>query len=183
MNTRRLSWSAAAALALLAPGVPRHAVVAAEPIDPLGVKLASSEIATVTDRTLGSYFGDLVSVSETHAGDCGATMRVSSGALKLSGAILALRRVSDCAGPKPVLALRFTVDETGADAVRAAMRRSLGTPTLDGPGAMGAPTLLWCDPQRVVGVVQDVPPGRAFSVFFVNQDRGGSSDPDAEQGG
>lgn len=177
-------WRNGFILALLCVAIASHAAIAAAP-DPaalLGSKLAAPELRAVTDRTLARYFGGLFTVSETHADDCGATMRIESGQLPLSGALLALRRVSDCAGPKPILALRFTVTQAGASAVEAAMRPALGKPCEDGPGAMGAPSLIWADAHRVLGVVEDKPPSTAFSVFYVNQEQTGSSDPGAEQG-
>ena len=164
------------ALVTLAP-----CIAAAGPLEQLGAKMASSQLEKITDRTLAEYFDGLVNMSETNQGTCGATIRTTSGTLPVAGAIVALRRVADCASPKPVLAIRLTITEAGADAVRGAMRPGLGAPCLDGPGAMAAPSLVWSDQHRMLGVVQDPPPGKAFSVFFVNQDTTGSSDPEAEQ--
>ena len=150
-------------------------------LETLGTKMASNQLQDVTDRTIADYFGGLIRFSESHRDDCGATMAVASGSLPVSRAILALRRVTDCAGPKPILALRLTVTQAGAEAVGAAMRPNLGKPCLDGPGAMKAPSLVWSDSHRLLGIVQDTPQSMAFSVFFVSHDVAGSSDADAEQ--
>ncbi len=163
------------AMALAAPAAQ------ASPMSALGELLASPEMTAVTDRTLAGYVGPALSVAETHAGDCGATMRITSGTIHVRTALLALRRVADCSGPKPILALRLTVDQPGASDVIEAMRKALPKPCFEGAGAQGAPSVVWSDPARLVGVVQDKPPGSAFSVFWVNQSASGSSDAASER--
>ena len=147
----------------------------------LGRRIAAPEMQAVTDRTLAAYLGPAVHVTETHAGDCNASVRISSAFLQVRTALLALRRVSDCGAPKPILALRLTVDQAGASAVAAPMRAALGKPCFDGPGAGGAPSVFWASPERIAGIVQDTPPSTAFSVFWVNQDTSHRADAQPEQ--
>ncbi len=135
----------------------------------------------VNDRTIAAYFEPGLVVAEVHGGDCGATIRITSDTIRLRSALLALRRVADCGAPKPILALRLTVDQPGAPEMTAAMRKTLEKPCFDGVGSQGAPSVIWASPARIVGVIQDPPPGKAFSVFWVNQMVSGSSDAQSEQ--
>ena len=153
----------------------------ADSFSTLGERLAAPQMQDVTDGTLAAYFGPTLHVSETHAGDCGATVRITSDVIRLRSALLALRRVADCSVPKPVLALRLTVDQLGAPAMIASMRGGLGKPCFEGPGAQRARSVVWVSSARIVGVVQDSPPSVAFSVFWVNHVTSGSSDPQSEQ--
>ena len=156
-------------------------VVRADTISTLGERLAAPQMQDVTDATLATYLGPTLRVTEAHAKDCGATIRITSDAIRLRTALLALRRVADCSAPKPILALRLTVDQPAAPAMIASMRKALSAPCFDGLGARGAHSVIWANPARIVGIVQDPPPGTAFSVFWLNQTVSDSSDAQSEQ--
>ena len=170
-------WPAAGTLAALVGAGP---AANAGPYDQLGAKLAAPAMQTVTDRTLGDYLQGLVTITEFQPDNCGASLRITSGSIPVRTNIIALRPVADCSRPKPILVLRLTIDENGSDAVLAAMRPVLGKPCFEEAGAMGT-SVFWSDEHRLIGVVADPAPSRAFSAFFLNRENTGSSDPKAEQ--
>ena len=168
-------------LVVTAATILRGPAAHADTFTALGERLAAPLMEAVTDQTLAAYLGPALHVTESHASDCGATIRISSDAIRLRSALLALRRVADCSAPKPILAIRLTVDQPSAPAVIASMRKSLAEPCFDGVGAQGAQSVIWSYPTRITGVIQDPSPGTGFSVFWVNQIVSGSSDAQSEQ--